>query len=345
MSLPQGTLLGIGNPLLDISANVPQEYLEKYGLKTGNAILAEEKHLPIYSEIVKQFNVEYIAGGAAQNSIRAASWMLQQPGVSAYIGAVGNDENGKYMKEAAEKYGVKTYYMTTNDKPTGTCAVLVRDKERSLVANLAAAELHKITHIETPEISEVISKAKYFYATGFFLTHSPDTLVSIGKHAKEHNKPFLFNLAAPFLIQFFWDRVASVLPYADVVFCNDDEARALGEKQGWGNDLVEIASKLASFAKENKNRKRTVIFTQGAKETLVFQEGQEVLRFKPIECKPEEIVDTNGAGDSFVGGFLSQYIQEKPIDVCVDAAHYCAWECIRRSGATYPDHPTWKSKQ
>lgn len=56
--------------------------------------------------------------------------MLQQPGVSAYIGAVGNDENGKYMKDAAEKYGVKTYYMKTSDKPTGTCAVLVRDKER-----------------------------------------------------------------------------------------------------------------------------------------------------------------------------------------------------------------------
>ena len=29
----------------------------------------------------------------------------------------------------------------------------------------------------------------------------------------------------------------------------------------------------------------------------------------------ENIVDTNGAGDAFVGGFLSQLVQDKPIEV------------------------------
>jgi len=53
-------------------------------------------------------------------------------------------------------------------------------------------------------------------------------------------------------------------------------------------------------------------------------------------------VDTNGAGDSFVGGFLSQFVQQKSLSECVRAAHYCAWECIRRSGATYPETSTFK---
>ena len=43
-----GSLMGMGNPLLDISAEVPDSILEKYDVKMDNAILAEEKHVPIY---------------------------------------------------------------------------------------------------------------------------------------------------------------------------------------------------------------------------------------------------------------------------------------------------------
>lgn len=41
----EGTILGCGNPLLDIIANVDDEFLQKYGLKPDDAILADEvKH-------------------------------------------------------------------------------------------------------------------------------------------------------------------------------------------------------------------------------------------------------------------------------------------------------------
>jgi adenosine kinase len=46
--------------------------LDKYELKMGNAILAEEKHKPLYGEMEKNFKVEYIAGGSTLNSIRVA---------------------------------------------------------------------------------------------------------------------------------------------------------------------------------------------------------------------------------------------------------------------------------
>jgi adenosine kinase len=66
------------------------------------------------------------------------------------------------------------------------------------------------------------------------LTVSPDTQVALGEHAKETNKYFMFNLSAPFLIDFFWDPMARVLPYTDVVFANETEAQTFGKKQGWG---------------------------------------------------------------------------------------------------------------
>jgi len=221
---------------------------------------------------------------------------------------------------------------------TGTCAVLVINKERSLVATLSAANNYKKEHFDSKEIQEVVHKAKFFYSTGFFVTVSPETLIDLGKYAKQSNKPFLFNLAAPFLINFFWDgKMEVVLHYADVVFGNEDEAATLGKRFNWGTDLNEIALKLSTFHKEG-DKPRLVIFTRGASETIVCLEGR-IQSFKPIKCKPEEIVDTNGAGDSFVGGFLSRYVQNKPLEECIAAAHYCACECIKRCGCTFPPTP------
>ena len=60
----------MGNPLLDIAATCDEGFMEKYGLKPDNAILAEEKHLPMYEEIKKMHDVEFTAGGATQNSMR-----------------------------------------------------------------------------------------------------------------------------------------------------------------------------------------------------------------------------------------------------------------------------------
>ena len=88
------------NPLLDISANVPTDLLEKYGVSLNNAILAEEKHTPLYTELIKDYPVEYIAGGATQNSIRVAQWMIGVPGSTSYFGAIGSDDFGNIFAYA-----------------------------------------------------------------------------------------------------------------------------------------------------------------------------------------------------------------------------------------------------
>lgn len=58
-----------------------------------------------------------------------------------------------------------------------------------------------------------------------------------------------------------------------------------------------------------------------------------------IRVPKEKLVDTNGAGDAFVGGFLSQLVLGKSLDESVKVAHYAASEVIQRSGATYPETP------
>jgi adenosine kinase len=208
----QGILLGMGNPLLDISAVVDEAFLAKYDVKPGNAILAEDKHLPMYDELASKGNVEYIAGGATQNSIRVAQWLLQIPGATSFIGCIGKDKFGEEMKKNAQAAGINAHYHEDENAPTGTCAVCVVGGERSLIANLSAANCYKSEHLKKPENWALVEKAKYIYIAGFFLTVSPDSIQLVAEHAAANNKVFLMNLSAPFICEFFRDAQEKALP-------------------------------------------------------------------------------------------------------------------------------------
>eukprot|EP00834_Sanchytrium_tribonematis_P007724 NODE_748_length_4248_cov_1.384912.p2 type:complete len:342 gc:universal NODE_748_length_4248_cov_1.384912:3216-2191(-) len=336
MTLGDGVLLGICNPLLDLVTSVDGEYLKKYKLKENDAILANEEHLSIYSELAKIPSTLYIPGGAAQNSIRGAQKFLPK-GSTTFIGCVGNDDFGKKLSEIAGKDGVKTAYMIHPTVQTGTCAVLVNGKHRSLVANLAAANEFKESHFEKPEIQDLLTKAKVFYISGFFLTVSPASMELICKHAAEHNKIVTMNVSAPFIAQFFKEPLLKLIEYSDYVFCNETEAKAVAESLQLenSNDMLAIAKYIQKMAKKT-NRYRTVVITQGSEDVVIAT--VEGIKTYPVEQIPQSaIVDTNGAGDAFVGGFLAKLVLEKDIEQCVKAGNYLAREVIQQSGAIYPE--------
>jgi adenosine kinase len=334
--------MGMGNPLLDISAVVPNDILTKYGVVVDSAILAEEKHQPVYQELVDNYNPQFIAGGATQNSIRVAQWMLSSSsgnvtsGQTAFMGSVGIDEYGTKLAECATADGVLVHYQKDPTTPTGTCACLINDQgERALIANLAAANNFQPTHLETDLAKQIIQSAKYYYMAGFFLTVSVASLVQVAEHAVQENKTVCLNLSAPFIVDFFGDALATAMPYADFLFGNESEAAAYAAKHGLGTDLKEVALQVAALPKSNAARPRVVVFTQGSKSTLVAVDG--VVTEFPVEpLEPSKLVDTNGAGDAFVGGFLSQLVQGKPLAECVHAGHWAARTIIQTSGTQLP---------
>merc|ERR1711865_279292 len=125
---------------------------------------------------------------------------------------------------------------------------------------------------ETPESTAIYTAAKFYYIAGFFLTVSVESLVTVAEHALANDKTFCLNLSAPFIIDFFGDAVATALPYADYLFCNESEAAAYAKKHDLGEDLKEVALKIAASEKKN-DKPRTVIFTQGDKSTIVAKGG------------------------------------------------------------------------
>eukprot|EP00823_Brevimastigomonas_motovehiculus_P006534 TRINITY_DN5422_c0_g1_i1.p1 TRINITY_DN5422_c0_g1~~TRINITY_DN5422_c0_g1_i1.p1 ORF type:complete len:350 (-),score=97.07 TRINITY_DN5422_c0_g1_i1:183-1232(-) len=338
------SIVGLGNPLLDISVQGTNELLKKYNLKNNNQILADKSHLPLYEELSNMKNVEYIAGGACQNTIRVAQWMTQTKGASAYIGCVGKDKFGKKLKEVGEADGVKMLYMEDEKEPSGTCACIIVDNDRSLCANVAAAAQFKPSFLETKEVQAVLAKAKLFYVEGYFFTSSHESVMYLAKYAHKNNKIFALNLSATFLPLYNMKKILEAMPYVDFLFGNDQEAKAFAETEKLTDlsSMTVIASKIASYPKENSKRPRVVVITQGSKDCIVAT-GSEVQAVAIAPMDKKEIVDTNGAGDAFCGGFLAKYVEGRDLKTCVLAGDYSAKVILRVSGCSLPKTaPTFK---
>lgn len=289
-----GTLLGLGNPLLDISAVVEPEYLEKHELKPDNAILAEDKHKCIFPEMQEKYKVDFIAGGSVQNSLRVCQWIINKPNVAVFFGCVGTDKNAEILETRARGEGVNVRYQKRPEFETGKCAVLITGKHRSLIADLAAANHFSEEHIELEENARIVNSTDFYYISGFFLTVSPPSIMTVAQVALERNKPFIMNLSAPFISQFFKEPLMAALPYVDILFGNESEALTFATEQNFGTEnLKEIGVKMTKLPKLNSNRPRVVVLTQGHDPVLLF-EGETIREFPVLELKGSEIVDTNG---------------------------------------------------
>jgi adenosine kinase len=145
----------------------------------------------------------------------------------------------------------------------------------------------------------------------------------------------MMNLSAPFISQFFKDPLMAAFPYIDILFGNESESLTFAKEQNFGTeDLKEIGRKMALLPKMNQLRPRVVIITQGRLPVMLF-ENDCVTEFEVAELAPEDMKDTNGAGDAFVGGFLAQLLQKKPYDVCIRCGIWAAAQIIKRSGCTF----------
>ncbi|XP_018330639.1 adenosine kinase isoform X2 [Agrilus planipennis] len=333
--LREGLLLGIGNPLLDISAVVDMAFVEKYGMKPNDAILATDKHQTLYKELINNYKAEYTAGGSVQNALRVAQWVLEKPEITTFFGCVGKDDYSKILERKARECGVNVQYQYCDNEPTGTCAVLITGKERSLCANLAAANHFTSEHVHKPENKKYIEIAKFYYISGFFLTVNPATVQEVANHALANDRMFVMNLSAPFVPQFYMKPLMDAMPYVDILFGNETEAATFAKEQNFGtDDLKKIALMICDLPKHNKNRLRVCIITQGENPVIMASNGA-VKEFPAIQLPPEKVVDTNGAGDAFAGGFLAQLVLGRNYDDCVKCGIRTATEIIQRSGCTY----------
>ncbi|KAH8158398.1 hypothetical protein CIB48_g9842 [Xylaria polymorpha] len=306
--------------LRDIQAFANEEILNKYGLKANDAILAEEKHLPL-----------------TQPAAPSTFW---RPTASCTSAAVGDDKYAAILRDAVKQVGLRVEYRVDPKTPTGRCGVVITGHNRSLCTELGAANLYDIDHLKRPEIWKLAENADFYYVGGFHFTVCPPAIMALAEEAAAKNKAFIVNLSAPFIPQFFKDVLDASSPYWDYIVCNETEAASYASSHGLADiaeDIPAIAEALANLPKKNTQRPRVAVVTQGTNPTLVAVQGQDGVKQYPVHViSADKINDTNGAGDAFAGGFVAGLVQGKDIDTAVDMGQWLAALSIQELGPSYP---------
>merc|ERR1712046_138978 len=192
-------------------------------------------------------------------------------------------------------------------------------------------------HVKKPENMKIVQEAKIIYSAGFFITVSTESMKLAQAEAAKSGAKYCLNLSAPFLMQVppFKAFILESLPNVDYLFCNETEAATFAETEGWETTDVKFIATRLSLVPLAKGGKRTVVITQGCDPTVVAINGQ-VTQYPIIALPKEKLVDTNGAGDSFVGGFLAALSKGLSIEACCKAGAHAASIVVQHSGCTYP---------
>lgn len=237
-------------------------------------------------------------GGAPANVLAAAGKL----GLStAFIGKVGEDMHGEFLKRVLIDYGINTEGLIFDRDTFTTLAFVALDDngERSFsFARKPGAD----TCLKPEEVNDgIIKNSKILHIGSLSLTDEPARSATLHalSIAKENGVMISYdpNYRAP-----LWknERAAiegmrSVLPYVDVLKLSDEEMVLLADESA-----PETAAK-----KLVAGGVKLVAVTLGAEGTLVCnREGS--IRVPGYQA---DIIDTTGAGDSFWGGFLYKLIK------------------------------------
>ncbi|MFD1483681.1 ribokinase [Lacticaseibacillus baoqingensis] len=239
--------------------------------------------LPQAGESLKMQGFSQAAGGKGANQAVAAA---RSGAAVAFVGAVGNDANGTWMREQLTAAGVQTKGLATRSTSTGQAFILLQaNGENSILVHPGANALL------TP--AAVAANAASLQGADFVVAQceiAQPAIVQAFQIAKAAGKQTLLNPApaAPL--------TAELLQLVDVVVPNETESAALS-----GIKIVDQASLAANAQWFLQRQAATVIITLGAHGAYVATAQTAFL--VPAFAVPA--VDTTAAGDTFIGALVA----------------------------------------
>jgi len=341
-------IIAIGNPIVDILAETDKETLQRYKLIFGGTFFANESNMGFYDELESKPQVTYIPGGSIQNTLRVANWCLnmeeQNKGKFSVtmLGAIGQDNYKDKIMNALNSAGVIPLLQPIPNISTSRCGVGICQKERCLLPHIKASNC--LTDDFVKEHEEEIFNNDALLIEGYFLQERYDLCKYLCDMFKRAKKMIILTLSAVFMVQSHRDKIMEIAQDSDMVVGNLEEFEAFAEVQRC--DLLTTISK----AHEKLTPKdRLFIVTDGANGVYVTKydynkKGLDYfLQSFPNKLKNEDICDLNGAGDAFLGGFLSQYMKGASLEQCCKVGNDASYIIIKNVGCTFPKNKKIKS--
>jgi sugar/nucleoside kinase (ribokinase family) len=289
-------IVGIGNAIVDLIAEVDDSYLEKNSINKGSMSLVD---YDVANKIGNEVDiVKTISGGSVANSIVC---IAQQNLKTVFIGKVNQDELGKkFAKGLAEENVEFKITKSLVNKHTARCIILVStDAERTMNTYLGVSQ--ELTE-EDVDLN-IIEESSILYLEGYLwdLDNAKKAIKKSISTAINSETKIAFSISDAFCVDRFREEFIDLVNNsADIIFANESEIKSLFE-----------TSELETAIKKCQDTKKIFAVTLGDKGAKIIYKN-EIVNIKAEII--DKLVDTTGAGDLFAAGFLAEYIRSQDLE-------------------------------
>lgn len=309
-----GKIIGMGNALTDVLVTLKDDsLLHTLGLPKGSMQLIGEEKLAEINEHFARLHTHVVTGGSAGNTILALANLGAPTG---FIGKVGKDKYGEFYKEQGTALGIEEKLFVSDRLPSGVASALISpDGERTFGTHLGAAASLKAEELS----AELFKGYTYLYIEGY-LVQDHEMILRAIELAKEAGLHICIDLASYNIVEEDLEFFTLIInKYADIVFANEEEAKALTGKEP--TEALDEISKTCSIAIVKLGEKGSSI-KKGSQ--TIYIEAQSV----------DKVIDTTGAGDYYAAGFLYGLRAGYALDVCAQIGSILASAIIQTVGAS-----------
>ncbi|KYQ90118.1 hypothetical protein DLAC_08702 [Tieghemostelium lacteum] len=293
--------------------------------------------MPKPGETVKGSDFKVAFGGKAANQAVQAARLGSSVSI---VTKIGDDLSGKKMLENFKNQNVNTLNVSVegNDIPSG-CATIIVDKHGENKIIIVGGTNSLLSKVDIDNAKDTIKQSNFVVCQ---LEVQLETTLAALKLAKQCNRPKTILNAAPFTK----DPILSneILQYVDILIVNEIEVFSLSGVNPENQDSNDIDNlyRISSNLLEKFAKIQHLIITVGSKgQVLVSREFGN--HFIPITGEKVKVVDTTGAGDSFIGSF-AHYLNQDPQKSYIEAikkASKVATLSVQKHGA----QPSYPSKE
>ena len=289
-------IVGIGNAIVDLIAEVDDSYLKKNSINKGSMSLVD---YDVANRIGNEVDiVKTISGGSVANSIVC---IAQQNLKTVFIGKVNQDELGeKFAKGLAEENVEFKITKSLVNKHTARCIILVStDAERTMNTYLGVSQ--ELTE-EDVDLN-IIEESSILYLEGYLwdLDNAKKAIKKSISTAINSETKIAFSISDAFCVDRFREEFIDLVNNsANIIFANESEIKSLFE-----------TNELNDAIKKCQDTKKIFAVTLGDKGAKIIYKNEVVdIKAEVID----KLVDTTGAGDLFAAGFLTQYIKSQDLE-------------------------------
>ena len=290
-------IVGIGNAIVDLIAEVDDSYLKKNSINKGSMSLVD---YDVVNRIGNEVDiVKTISGGSVANSIVC---IAQQNLKTVFIGKVNQDELGeKFAKGLAEENVEFKITKSLTNKHTARCIILVStDAERTMNTYLGVSQ--ELTE-EDVDLN-IIEESSILYLEGYLwdLNNAKKAIKKSISTAINSETKIAFSISDAFCVDRFREEFIDLVNNsADIIFANESEIKSLFE-----------TNELNDAIKKCQDTKKIFAVTLGDKGAKIIYKNE------VVDIKAEvinKLVDTTGAGDLFAAGFLAEYLKTQDLEL------------------------------